>query len=117
MEAPNKKGGRRKPRARTPEQRENELINMAYDFAEKLFAAGSASSQITTHFLQLGTQKAMLEREKTEYEIELLKAKTDSIRSSEETEKLYREALKAMSIYRGDVHEDGIIDAETFEDE
>ena len=87
--------------ALTPEARENQLVSMAYDAAEKQFLEGTASSQVITHFLKLGTMKAELEKEKLERENELLRAKTESLQSSQRMEELYTEAIKAMQRYSG----------------
>ena len=84
-----------------PEARENQLISMAYDAAERQFQEGTASSQVITHFLKLGTVKAELEKEKLERENELLRAKTENLQSSQRIEELYSEAIKAMQRYSG----------------
>lgn len=91
---------RRRP-AKSPETRENQLIAMAYDQAEKQLMNGTASSQVITHFLKLGTMKAKLEKEKLEEENKLLRAKTEALESQKATEELYKEALDAMRIYSG----------------
>jgi len=85
----------------TPEARENQLISLAIDLVEQRLIDGTASSQETTHFLKLGSSKAMLEKEKLAKENELLKAKTEALESAKEVEKLYKEALKAMREYSG----------------
>lgn len=85
----------------TPEARENQMISLAMDLVEQRLIDGTASSQETTHFLKLGTAKEKLERERLEKENELLKAKTDAIKSAERTEELYKKAIKAMGIYSG----------------
>lgn len=85
----------------TPEARENQLISLAADLAEQQLRDGTASSQIIVHFLKLGTENAKLERQKLEYETELVKAKTKAIQSSENSEKLYAKALAAMKSYAG----------------
>jgi hypothetical protein len=92
-----------KPRrpALTPEARDNQLISLAYDAAQKQLEDGSASSQVITHFLKLGTAKAELEKEKLARENELLRAKTESLQSSQRIEELYTEAIKAMQRYSG----------------
>ena len=92
--------------ALTPEAREQQLIAMAYDAAEEQFLAGTASSQVITHFLKLGTVKERLEKEKLEEENKLLRAKTKAIESSEEIKALYADAVKAMRRYSG-AEEDG----------
>lgn len=94
--------------ALTPEARENQLINLAVDCAEKQLRDGTASSQVITHFLKLATVREQLEREKLEEENKLLKAKTKAYESADEIKVLYSEALKAMRTYngQGDVDED-----------
>lgn len=92
---------RRRAPATTPEGRENQLIAMAHDLAEKQILEGTASSQVIAHFLKLGSTKDRLEREKLQRENELLKAKTDAVQSSKKTEELYKNALAAMKSYSG----------------
>ena len=87
--------------ALSPEARENQLIARAVDLAEKQLIDGTASSQVITHYLKLGTQKNQLELEKIRHENELLKAKTEAMQSAKQTEELYREALQAMRSYAG----------------
>lgn len=87
--------------ALTPEARENQMISLAVDLAERQLIEGTASSQVITHYLKLGTKNHKLEIEKLEKENELLRAKTEALQSSARMEELYLEALKAMSDYRG----------------
>lgn len=87
--------------ALTPEARENQLISLAVDLVEKRLMEGTASSQETTHFLKLATQKARLEREILEKQKELITAKTEALRSAKETEELYTKAIEAMKHYSG----------------
>lgn len=87
--------------ALTPEARENQLISMAVNLAEQQLREGTASSQVITHFLKLGTEKAKLEQEKLRRENELLRAKTESIESSKRVEELYSEAINAIKLYSG----------------
>lgn len=87
--------------AATPEARENQLIALAVDVAEKQLLEGTASAQVITHYLKLGTTKERLEKEKLERENELLKAKAEALQSQKDTEKLYKEAIKAMKSYAG----------------
>lgn len=88
--------------ALTPEARENQLISLAIDRAEQQLLDGTASSQVITHYLKLGSTKERLEREKLERENELLRAKAESIQSAQRIEELYRNALDAMRSYRGE---------------
>ena len=87
--------------ALTPEAREGQLISLAIDLAEKQLMEGTASAQVITHYLKLGSTKERLEKEKLAKENELLKAKTEVIQSTKRTEELYRDALRAMREYSG----------------
>lgn len=87
--------------ALTPEARENQLISYAIDLAEQQLRDGTASSQVITHFLKLGSTKASLEKAKLEHETELLRAKKDAIQNSQHSEELYTQALEAMQTYKG----------------
>lgn len=87
--------------ALTPEGREMQLISLAVNLAEKQLMEGTASAQVITHYLKLGSTKERLEREKLEEENKLLRAKTNAIQSSEEIKVLYEEAIRAMQRYSG----------------
>lgn len=87
--------------ALTPEARENQMISLAVDLAERQLEEGTASSQVITHFLKLGSSKERLEREKLEEENKLLRAKTENLQSQKRVEELYAEALTAMRRYSG----------------
>jgi len=91
---------------RTIEAREQQLIALANDLAEKQLLEGTATSQVMTHFLKLGTSLANLERVKLENENKLLEAKVESIKSGEELKELYAEALRAMHTYSGNDQEE-----------
>ena len=91
---------RRMKPALAPEARENQLISLAVDLAEKQLIEGTASAQVITHYLKLATIKEQLEREKLEKENELLRAKTEAIQSAQRVEELYANALDAMRSYR-----------------
>jgi len=92
---------RRRPPARTPEARENQLIGLAVDLAEKQMSEGKASSQVITHYLKLGSPTAKLEREILELQKEQIKAKTESLRSQKNIEELYKTAMTAFKSYSG----------------
>ena len=95
------KQGRKSRPALNPETRENQLVALAVDLAEQQLRDGTASSQVITHYLKLGTMKERQEREKLEQEIKLLKAKTEAIESAKHIEELYADAIKAMQSYSG----------------
>lgn len=96
---------KRRP-ALSPEARENQLISLAVDLAEKQLQEGTASSQVITHYLKLGSTKERLEKEKLEEENKLLRAKTENLQSQKRVEELYSEAIKAMRNYNGQGEQD-----------
>lgn len=89
------------PPARTPEGREKQLVALAMDAAEKQLRDGTASAQVITHFLKLGTETARLERIKLERETELISAKAEAIKISEEEKYKYDEVVAALRKYGG----------------
>lgn len=94
--------GKKKMRpALTPEARENQLISLASDLAEKQLREGTASSQVITHYLKLGSTKEKIEKEILEKQKELIEAKTQSLQSAKRIEELYAKALDAMRSYSG----------------
>lgn len=92
---------RRDRPALTNEARQNQLIAKAWNLAEKQLDEGTASSQTINTFLKLGTIQAQAELEKLKLENELVKAKTEALRSAEHLEVLMKEAMKAFSVYSG----------------
>ncbi len=97
---------KRRPPAKSIEHRENQLISLAVDLAEKQLAEGTASSQVITHYLKLGSTKEKLEKEILESQKLLMQAKTEALKSNRNVEELYKKALDSMSIYRGDDEDD-----------
>ena len=89
------------PRPTTPEGREAQLIAAAYDLAERQIREGTASSQVISHFLKMGTQEAKLQREILAEQKKLVVAKTESIESSKERNILYQEVIKSIRHYNG----------------
>lgn len=87
--------------ALTPEAEENQMISLAVDLAKKQLQEGTASSQVITHFLKLGSMRERLERERLEEENKLLKAKTENLKSMKRSEELMEAALKAFRSYNG----------------
>lgn len=92
--------------ALTPEARENQLISLAVDLAEKQLLEGTASSQVITHYLKLGSTKEKLEKEILENQKELIVAKTQALQSARNVEDLYANALSAMKSYSGNCNSD-----------
>ena len=87
--------------AMTPEARENQLISLAVNLAEKQLREGTASSQVITHYLKLGSTKERMEKEMMAEQIKLLTAKTEALQSAKHVEELYTEAIAAFKRYNG----------------
>lgn len=92
---------RRRPPAKTPEARENQLIALAVDLVEQRLLDGTATSQEVTHILKMGSTKAKLETETLRLQNELIRAKTENLQSQKKSEELYVKAMKAFSTYSG----------------
>jgi hypothetical protein len=95
----------RRPQGRRPatteENRENQLVSLAIDLAEKQLSEGTASAQVITHYLKLGSTRERLEQERLARENELLNSKVEMLASAKRVEELYAEALNAMRSYAG----------------
>lgn len=91
----------RRPPATTPEALENQLVADAMDLAAKQIRDGTASAQVVTHFLRLGSTREKLEQTKIEADIVLAKAKAEHMAAVERIEGLFEEAISAMRRYSG----------------
>lgn len=96
------------PTALTAEGRENQVIAMAYDLAEKKIRDGTASSQLITHFLKMGSPKERIERSILEEQRKLIVAKTEAVETSKELKEVYNNALKAMQLYSGNAENENV---------
>ena len=85
-----------------PEARENQLVSLAIDLAEQQLLEGTATSQVITHYLKLGSIKERIERDILSKQKELIEAKTSALKSSQRIEELYENALSAMREYKGE---------------
>lgn len=92
--------GRRRT-ATTDEGRESQLVSMAMDLAEQQIMNGTASSQVITHFLKLGSTRERLEQERLQEENIMLRHKTEALAAAARVEELYGKALDAMRNYSG----------------
>ena len=105
----NQKVKRPKP-AINPEDRESQLVAEATNLAERQILDGTASSQVITHFLKLGSTKEKIEKEILLKQKELVEAKTENLKSAKRVEELYTNALAAMREYSGAVDNDDTSD-------
>ena len=94
-------GERRHQPARTSEAREMQLADLAYDLAEEQIRGGTASSQVVTHFLKMGSTRERLEQERMAHEIELMEVKKQQIENQARIEDLFTAAIDAMRSYTG----------------
>lgn len=91
---------RRRP-ASNPDDREAQMIALAVDAAERQMMDGTASAQVITHYLKLGSSRERIEQEKILLEQELLRAKAEQIAGQARQEELFADAIKAMRGYQG----------------
>jgi hypothetical protein len=87
--------------ATSPEMREMQLADAAYDLAEEQIKSGTASSQVITHFLKAGSMRERLEQERMAHEIELMEVKKEQLGQQARLEDLYAGAIEAMRGYSG----------------
>lgn len=102
VKAPTSSEPRRKLRpALTPEADEQQCISLAVDLVKERLMNGTASSQETTHFLKLATQKYREEVALARAQKEKAEAQVEAMRSQKRIEGLYEEAIKAFRNYNG----------------
>jgi len=87
--------------AMTPEDQEDQLISLAVDLAIKRLQEGTASNQLVSELIKLGTTKERLAKEKLQRENEMLKAKTEALEAAKDNGRMYAEAIAAMRTYSG----------------
>lgn len=97
---------RKQTPARTLEGRQNQLVNLAVDEAEKRLRNGTASSQIITTLLKWASIEAELKLEQMRTDIALSKAKEKEIEAKANSNDLYAKALAAFKNYKGDDEEE-----------
>ena len=95
------------------EARENQMISRAVDLAEQQLIDGTASSQVITHYLKLGSTKAQLENDKLREECNLLRAKVENLKAQAKSEELFEKAIEAMKSYSGHISD---YDEDEFDD-
>ena len=100
----------KRPPARTPEARQNEMVALAFDQAELMLREGKAPAPIVVHYLKLGTETSKLEVERLRSEISLRNKQVEQVDQADRIEELTASAIKQMTIYQGHG------DAEDYED-
>lgn len=92
---------RRSAPATDKEAREDQLISLAVNAAERELLKENPSNQIVLHYLKLGTTRMQLEKEKLRRENILLESKANAIEVAARTEEMYANAIRAMRMYQG----------------
>jgi hypothetical protein len=85
--------------ATTPEAREQQLVSLAVNLAEKQLRDGSAAPSVINHFLKIASTRETIEREMLEKQSKLIEAKAQSIYKDREAEDLAKAAIEAMKNY------------------
>lgn len=85
--------------ATTPEAREQQLVSLAVNLAEKQLRDGSAAPSVINHFLKIASTRETIEREMLEKQSKLIEAKAQSIAKDREAEDLAKAAIEAMKNY------------------
>lgn len=90
---------RRSP-AKTPEQRENQLIAKAVDLAEQQIEDGTVSAQVLSYYIKRGSTRERLEEEMIALRNEHLKAQTEALAAAGRIEELIGAAVAAFKSYQ-----------------
>lgn len=100
MATPKKTKQEREQRpASTPESREQQLVSLAVDLAERQIRDGTASAAVITHFLKIGTARETMEREILGKQAAFLEAKAASINKDKDQEDIAKAAMEALKNY------------------
>lgn len=99
--------------AKTPEARENQLINLAFNLAEEKLKNGTASSQLITTLINLGTTKMKYEILKMKSDLKVANAKIEAYEGDRSKDLDYVKVLKALKSYQGTPMEE----SEDYDDE
>lgn len=81
------------------EARENQLINLAVNLAERQLTDGTASSAVIVHYLKLATKTEKIKAKLMEEQAALASAKVESLETAKSTEAMYKDAIAAMRSY------------------
>lgn len=92
---------RRDRPALSPEDREQQLIAKAERLAEQKLEDGTASPQIIVHYLRLATERERLDKEALRADVELKKAKIESLQLASEIKTMYEDAMTMFKRYSG----------------
>lgn len=94
-------GRPRKSAARTPEAREQEMINLAMDLAEQKLRDGTAPAPLVMLFAKAGLDRERLEREGLAADNALRNARVDQIVDSTQSNEKLDRVFNALRVYQG----------------
>lgn len=90
----------------TLEAQEKRMVSKAMKLIEQRIDDGTASAQETVLFAKMGTTPEILEKKLKEKNLQLMDAKTESLKNSKLTADLMQQVMDAIKGYRGDPDED-----------
>lgn len=88
-----------------PSNREKQLINKAYNLAEKKLDDGTASDSTINYLLKLGSEQQKTLQAKINFETELLRAKTLSLEAESKEKGDTAVVLDALKSYSPSSHD------------
>lgn len=77
------------------------MISLAERVAEQQMIDGTASAQVITHYLKLGSTREQLEQQRLAGEVKLQEAKIEAMASTQRLEEMYAKAIYALRGYQG----------------
>lgn len=83
----------------SPEDQEERLIALANNLAEEKLRDGTASSQLISLYVKMGSTEERIKKRLMNEQVELAKAKTEAMQSAKRVEELYEKAIEAMKGY------------------
>ena len=93
--------GRPRKVAQTPEAREQEMINLAMNEAERRLRDGTAPAPLVMMLAKQGLGRERLERKRLEEENTLLRAKVEQIETSQQSNEKLDRVYRALRTYQG----------------
>lgn len=87
--------------AKTPQGRENQMIDLANKLAERQLRDGTASAQVIAHYLKLGSSRERLEQERLRGENALNLKKIEVMAENNRLGDLLDKAMAAFKKYEG----------------
>lgn len=92
---------RRRSHAKTPEERESQLISQSLNLIERQIEDGSVSSTVLAIYAKAGTERDRLEKERLRNENAVLRKKVETMEAAVDVKNLMEDALAAFKGYSG----------------